>query len=274
MTILDKKSRFTGGLAAILTLMVVGQPTKAAPKATQSVNPLVPMSDPRFRVGELLYSDNFEHGISQWSSELENGGRVEPQKGLLEVDVPQGATVWWKHELEGPLLIEYEAQAVDNKGTNDRVSDLNCFWMARDVRSLQDLLAYKRSGKFSDYNQLKTYYVGLGGNGNTTTRFRRYIGDAEKRPLLPEHDLHDKKDLLVPNQWQTIQLVASGPLVQFYRDGKRIFEFTDEAPYTSGWFGLRTTSSHLLFRHFRIFRLEPTESKAVPATTYPVPQTP
>ena len=43
--------------------------------------------------------------------------------------------------------------------------------------------------RFAAYNDLKTYYVGLGGNRNTTTRFRRYIGDPETRPLLPEHDL-------------------------------------------------------------------------------------
>ena len=71
-------------------------------------------------------------------------------------------------------------------GKNDRVSDLNCFWMARDSRNPDDLFAVHRTGKFADYNQLLCYYVGVGGNTNTTTRFRRYIGDANTRPLLPQ----------------------------------------------------------------------------------------
>ena len=31
----------------------------------------------------------------------------------------------------------------------------------------------KRSGKFSGSDSLLTYYVGMGGNNNTTTRFRQ-----------------------------------------------------------------------------------------------------
>ena len=46
------------------------------------------------------------------------------------------------------------------------------------------MFAQARSGAFADYNDLLTYYVGLGGNRNTTTRFRRYIGDPVLRPLL------------------------------------------------------------------------------------------
>ena len=60
------------------------------------------------------------------------------------------------------------------------------------------------AARFADYNDLKTYYVGLGGNRNTTTRFRRYIGDPATRPLLPEHDLSVADVLLVPNQKQKI----------------------------------------------------------------------
>ena len=70
-------------------------------------------------------------------------------------------------------------------GPNDQVSDLNVFWMANNVDGQQPVFAHVRSGKFADYNDLLTYYVGLGGNRNTTTRIRRYIGDPVLRPLLP-----------------------------------------------------------------------------------------
>jgi hypothetical protein len=145
----------------------------------------------------------------------------------------------------------------DPPGPNDRVSDLNCFWMANDARNPTDFFAVPRSGKFADYNQLLAYYVGQGGNYNSTTRFRRYIGDATNRPLLPEHDLSAPDTLLQPNTWQTLQLVACNHLIEYYRDGRRLFTYTDPNPYTRGYFAFRTTFNHMQLRNLRIYRLVP-----------------
>ena len=121
--------------------------------------------------------------------------RFRPVTVAMEIDVPAGCTVWLKQRLDGPVMIEYEATVLRAGGANDRVSDLNCFWMARDSRSPDDLFATPRSGKFADYNPLKCYYVGLGGNTNTTTRFRRYVGDT----LLTTHSC-PQNDLRRPEQ--------------------------------------------------------------------------
>ncbi len=211
--------------------------------------------DARFEIGELLFEDDFATD-SNWVAELEKGGSVKARAGGLDIDVPAGATVWFRPLLEGPVLIQYHARVIQNGGPNDRVSDLNCFWMARDARSPHDIFGFERSGQFADYNPLRAYYVGLGGNSNTTTRFRRYIGDANHRPLLPEHDLRAPDDLIRPNTAQTIRLVACGPLIQFYRDERKLFELDDPQPYTGGWFGFRTVWSHITIRHFRVFRLK------------------
>jgi len=208
-----------------------------------------------FRIGNLLYSDDFTASLSHWKIELEKPGVVAAVDGRLTIDVPAGCTVWFRPELFGPVLIEYEATMVKAAGANDRVSDLNAFWMATDARSPADLFATHRTGRFADYNQLRTYYVGQGGNGNTTTRFRRYIGDSELRPLLPEHDLHTSDVLLKPNVGQKVQLVAAGGRIQYYRDGVRIFDFMDPEPYTRGHFAFRTTYSHVEIRRFRVWRL-------------------
>ncbi len=207
------------------------------------------------QTARLLYSDEFQHGLKRWSAELERPGVVEARGGVLHIDVPAGATVWFRPELRGRVRIEYEATLIQHGGPNDRVSDLNCFWMATDARSPADLFATLRSGKFADYNQLRAYYVGQGGNGNTTTRFRRYIGDAELRPLLPEHDLSAPELLLQANVPQKIRIIADGAHIQYARDGKVLFDYQDAAPYTHGRFGLRTTFSHLEIRHFRVYRL-------------------
>jgi Domain of unknown function (DUF6250) len=209
----------------------------------------------KFHLGDLLYSDDFDSPSGQWIPELENAGSVTEQNGKMEIDVPAGASVWFKPLLQGPVMIQYEATVISAGGPNDRASDLNCFWMARDSRNPQNIFAVHRSGKFADYNQLLTYYVGLGGNGNTTTRFRRYIGDPVQRPLLQRFDLRDLSDLIQPNKTQLVQLIADGSTIQYYRDGKLIFDFNDPQPYTSGWFALRTTKNHMRIREFRVFAL-------------------
>ncbi len=222
-----------------------------------SIGQSVP-ADQRFRAGDLLYADDFRHGMSEWQVEMERPGRVTAKDGVLDIDVPAGVTVWFRHELKGPVMISYEATAVSAGGANDRVSDLNSFWMATDPSSPEDIFAHPRSGAFAGYNPLRMYYVGLGGNGNTTTRFRRYIGDTVERPLLPENDLsvaeHPEKGI-VANKSQRVTLVADGGLIQYWRDGEKIFEMVDAAPYTKGWFGIRTTQNHMQVRNLRVVRL-------------------
>jgi hypothetical protein len=218
--------------------------------------------DSRYKVGALLHRDDFDGTAAEWADrwtvEREgDAGVVEAGAGLLTVDVPRGCTVWFRPELVGPVLIEYDATAVARGGPNDRVSDLNCFWMAREP-ALAGAPEARRGGAFAEYDTLCAYYVGLGGNSNTTTRFRRYIGKAGDRPLLPEHDLRSAEFLLRPNARQHIRLVACGSLVQFWRDGRRLFELEDGAPYTRGWFALRTVTSHLRIERFRVYRLVPT----------------
>ena len=249
-------------IAFVMIVALVGV-TFAATSTTDLVSP----NSAAYTLGETLYADSFA-SLSHWKPELEQPGTVSVNDGVLTLDVPKGCTLWLKEDLSGPLLIQYDARMIkaDPPASNDRVSDLNCFWMATDPRNLADFFNVPaRTGKFSTYDQLKTYYVGQGGNTNSTTpAFRRYIGESNNRPLLPEHDLTAKEFLLTPNTWQTLQLVACNRLIEYYRDGKRIFTYTDPAPYTHGYFGFRTTYSHLELRNFKIFRLIPT---ATPSPT-------
>lgn len=222
-----------------------------------------PSPDPRYSIADPIFTDDFKQPVDQnWIAELAKGGTVQSKDGKLEIDVPAGCTVWLKKQLEGPILIQYDATEIKAGGPNDRVSDLNCFWMATDARSPSGgVLDVKRTGVFEDYNQLRCYYVGQGGNTNTTTRFRRYIGSPTTRPILPEHDLTAQKYLLTPNVKQRIQLVACGNLIQYFRDGEKIFEYIDPQPYTTGWFAFRTTINHMIVENFRVYRLSPAKAR-------------
>jgi Domain of unknown function (DUF6250) len=205
--------------------------------------------------GGLIARDDFRAGLAQWHLEAEQPARIEARDGALDVDSPAGVTLWFKPRLQGPLRIQFEAVAVSEGGVNDQASDLNVFWMASNRDGTEPVYARPRSGKFAEYNDLLTYYVGLGGNRNSTSRFRRYIGDPVSRPLLPEHDLSAPDTLLTPNVWQTITLIADGSRIEYLRDGRRLFQFNDSAPYVSGWFALRSTYSHLRIRNLTIHAL-------------------
>jgi hypothetical protein len=190
--------------------------------------------------------------LADWTIEAESpAAHVTATGGTLDIDSPKGITLWWRRPVAAPVTIAFEAMAVSAGGANDRVSDLNAFWMATD-RDGGSVLAHRRSGAFSAYDDLKTYYVGIGGNRNTTTRFRRYIGEAGNRPLLPEHDLSATADMLRANTWIRIRLIADGRTIAVERDGRRLFTLADDHPYTRGHFGLRTTWSHLRIRRLTV----------------------
>ena len=170
------------------------------------------------RKGKLLHADDFRAGLAQWVAEY----RAAP-----------GSTV-------------------AAGGANDRLSDLNQFWMASDPRNA-DL--FTRDGTFSQYDPLRLYYVGIGGNSNTTTRFRKYDGSGE-RVLLG--DLADQQHLLQPNREYRIEIAVYQGCTRLTVDGEVYFSFRDPDPLRDGHFGFRTTHSRQEVSDFTIHQLTTT----------------
>lgn len=203
-----------------------------------------------------LYEDVLQDD-SQWVVEQMPGGQTSVENGVLEIDDAKGCTVWFKHRLSGPVMIEYEATMIQAGGTNDHARDLNCFWMALDPKYPLDIFRNdSRSGQFRDYDSLRLYYVGYGGHRNTQTRFRRYNGLGE-RPLLPRHDLNRPEFMITPNEPKHIQIIVIGNRTQYLRNGEVIFDFHDDQPYREGWFAFRTVDNHMKVRNFKVTRLNP-----------------
>ena len=218
---------------------------------TYAASAVGPASQP----SDVIYANDFKTGTADFMIEQEQPAVVTAKAGVLSIDAPAGVTVWLKQKLGGPVSIEYDATAVQQGGPNDRVSDLNCFWMADTAERRGDLLATPRSGQFADYDTLTCYYVGYGGNANTTTRFRRYIGQKSNRPLRPGDEYTDAAHLLKPNASVHLKLIADGHRVAFWRDGERLFSMDDVRPYRDGWFGFRSVKSHLEIRNLVVRRL-------------------
>lgn len=203
---------------------------------------------------QLLFEENFNDGtLENWAVELQHPDKsvVEIQEKKLNIDVGGGATLWFKPKLDGDIHIEYDVTVIQNGGSNDRASDLNHFWMAADPANKN---LFTRSGDFSQYDNLRLYYVGMGGNNNSTTRFRRYPGGGD-RPLLAEFT--DPDHLLKPNTKYHIEIVCFQGLTQFKVDGNVYFSYQDSEPLTEGNFGFRTVRNHEIIDNFRVFRLLP-----------------
>ena len=180
--------------------------------------------------------------------------RVTFSGDTCEITAPKGLTLWRKEKMRQDMTVEYDVYV-----TNDRLSDMNCFWMASDPKA-KDIWAREkwRNGIFLRCYTLQMYYLGYGGNYNKTTRFRRYNGDeagvddASKRPaILKEYT--DAAHLLKPDHWYHVKVESKQNHTRFFIDGECIVDYFDPQPLTSGWFGFRTTLSRTRITNFKSY---------------------
>ncbi|CAN7327293.1 DUF6250 domain-containing protein [Pseudoduganella sp. LjRoot289] len=236
-------------VAAVCALNAVAAGPAAAAHAA-----IVPPACPDWGTkGALLHADSFDSGMQQWVPEYRSaaGSSVAASQGKLTVDVAGDATVWFKPRLQGDILISYRRKMMMGGGPNDRLSDLNQFWMASDPR--HDYL-FTRDGTFSQYDALSLYYMGMGGNSNTSTRFRKYDGSGQ-RVLLT--DLSDAAHLLQANRDYAIQIAVYQGCTRMLIDGEEYFSYRDAAPLRAGHFGFRTTHSRQEISDFTVHQLIP-----------------
>ncbi|GAA4817960.1 hypothetical protein GCM10023330_28480 [Litoribaculum gwangyangense] len=210
----------------------------------------------------ILYDIDFNEleDLNYFKSETEiSDDEVSVKNSCLDIDAIKGATVWFKNKLVAPVKIEYTAVVIDQGGANDRVSDLNCFFMAIDPNCPSNILECAdsiRSGRFGDYHRLRTYYVGYGGHDNTTTRMRRYTGYNGERPLLKNHDLRFPH-IIEPNKPIKVEIMVQKEIITYSHNDNIIFKMNDTLAYNEGWFGFRTVRNHMQILDLKITNLNP-----------------
>ena len=208
---------------------------------------------------------------THWRIEAESPQtRVLLRGDTLDITAPQGLSLWWDEPMEAPCTIEYQACVVVEGGCCDRLSDLNCFWMASEPAGsllgedkqhspLRNIT--RRGGRFVESYRLQCYYLGYGGNYNSTTRFRRYDGDTlavslpDRRPAIL-HEYTDSAHLLRPNHWYAVRLEVvpegSSARVRYFIDDECLVDYLDPHPLLRGWFAFRTTWSHTRLTGFKV----------------------
>lgn len=176
--------------------------------------------------------------------------------GFIDIDVPKGITIWFNRKLKREVILEFEVTVVKQDGPNDRVSDLNCFWMATDPKYPEHFFERSawRRGIFWHYYSLNLYYVGLGGHDNTKTRFRKYGGSVDPLPsVLKEYT--NPGNLIVANQRSHIRIVCGSQKTQYWYNGRKLFENAENEPYSEGYFGFRTVNNHMRIHSFAVEQL-------------------
>lgn len=204
----------------------------------------------KYEIKKLVFSDDFETLDKRWIAEIEMapGSSVYAKNNELIMDTKKGVTVWLDTLLKGDIALEFDRTVWVDNGPNDRLSDMNMFWMATDAQGKKP---FGRNGVFESYDSLTLYYAGIGGNTNKTTRFRMYKGG--NKPLLQERN--NPGQLLVKNKTYHITITVKNNTTALWIDDECYFHFVFEQPLTAGYFGLRSTWSRQSVKNFRIYKL-------------------
>jgi hypothetical protein len=100
-----------------------------------------------FEIGELLFEDHFSDP-DNWVVQVESSHHpTQPEvhfhNGSLEMYMPaRGATVWFKHKIQGPVAILYDVVAPTARMQHPWVvpRDINVFWHASDPYDADNVL--------------------------------------------------------------------------------------------------------------------------------------
>lgn len=199
--------------------------------------------------GKLVAAISFGNSLDSnlWQADMlrNSHNHVFTQQDTLWLDCADGVTLWLKKSLPHSYIISFDRGfPTDTSGTNYRLSDVNLFWQASPTDSGNS------SGKLEGYDRWQLYYAGIGGNYNSTTRFRKYDGSGT-RLLLQEYT--QPNYLLQPNTVYHCTLLVQPPLTQLWVNDQLWFSYTDEQPLRHGLFGIRSTKSHQWITNFNIW---------------------
>lgn len=201
--------------------------------------------------------------LKNWTIEDHSANaRIVVSEDTFDITAPKGFTLWYNQRLSGQYEIRYRVKVLMQGGQYDRLSDMNCFWAASDPLNPQNLFARSkwRNGIFQHYKTLNLFYVGYGGNNNSTTRFRQYFGtsaetdDLKARPVIKEYT--DKRHLLLPNQWYDIRICVMKDNISYYVNEEELFRLPIKGNTCDGHFGLRLMGNHVLFTDFHARTIE------------------
>lgn len=204
--------------------------------------------------GATVYKDDFQRFDPQaWAVEAEAGDAGKAAQAVaraLVLDASRGLTVWLRRQLIGHYEISFTRTVLVEGKPHERLSDLNFFWEAQLAGGAVPE-PFNRSGKLEEYDKVRMFYAGIGGNTNTTSRFRYYDGSGERK-LLQEYLTPEY--LLKANHPYRVRIVVDAKGTRLYVDDREFFSASGPLA-GGGYFGFRTTQSRQKIENFEVRRL-------------------
>lgn len=200
---------------------------------------------------ELIWGRDERGQPQHWRVEQEKPQETQivVDADTLVMDSAAGLTLWLDKPLSGAYRISFTREVMMQNRPHDRLSDVNLFWAARDPANPE---LFTRSGKLNEYDRLDLYYAGIGGNWNTTTRFRHYDGHGERRLL---EEFTEPARLLRPHHAYHMVIEVTHDATRVLVDGEQWFSATFTTPPAPGYFAFRTVWSRQVIRHFTVTQL-------------------
>jgi hypothetical protein len=187
---------------------------------------------------ERLYEEDFEGVVNRWR--FDGRGRVWVEDGRLQMDATAvESTAWFTEEMEGDLLITYQAHILDPVERNN----INLFFLGT-ASDGGDVLKVYLTGSYPEYHKLPNYiWTFTWGH----TRLRRDPGFQ----LLSE----DKKTLPEPYTTYKLAVMIQRGLIRCFVNGRLIHSYQDPNPHRKGKLGFRTFHTRLWWDNLRVYRI-------------------
>lgn len=187
---------------------------------------------------KLLHQEDFDGVVNRWR--FDGRGRVWVEDGRLQMDATGvESTAWFTEDMEGDLLIAYEAHILDPVDAKN----INLFFLAT-APDGGDILKLYFTGSYPEYHKVPNYIWTVTGSH---TRLRRDPGFE----LLSE----DRKTLPEPYKTYQLGLTIQDGLIRCYIDHRLIHSHKDANPHKRGKLGFRTFHTRLWWDNLRVYRI-------------------
>jgi len=187
---------------------------------------------------EPLDQEDFEGVANRWR--FDGRGRVWVENGRLHTDATGSeSTAWFTGEMEGNLLITFQAHILEPVEANN----INLIFLAT-APGGGDVLKLYFTGSYSEYHKIPNYIWTFTG---AHTRLRRDPGFqllSEDKAIVPE-----------PHKTYDLALTVQDGLVRCFVDHKPVHSYRDPKPHGKGKLAFRTFHTRLWWDNLRVYRL-------------------
>ena len=187
---------------------------------------------------DLLHHEDFSADIRKWK--IEGRGKVAVENGRLRMDASEvESTAWCPHEIEGDLLITFEAFVLEPPDANN----INVFFLATGPGG-SSVLDLELSGAYKEYHVLPNYIMTF---TSGYSRLRRNPGFN----LVSENT--DVK-ALSSTEYQ-IAILARGDQIRCFINNIPVHSYRDEERHQKGRIAFRSWHTRLWWDNLKLYQV-------------------